>query len=241
MRTLLSTLIAVLVVTLSACSFYIPMPQIVNGSGKLTTKNFELADFQSISVGSTFQADISQSNTFSVSITADDNFFDYIQVEKNGSQLAIRFDTRRGQPRGTLIAKITLPTLEALNISGASTGTVSKFKLSQPTTLDVSGASAVTGSFDGDRIDVHASGASKANLQGNASTADLKADGASTLNLSDLSLDSASVNLSGASNAQISVKSKLDYNLSGASRLTYDGSPTIGRSSSNGASSIAKK
>ena len=241
MRTLLFTLIATLTLTLSACSFYIPMPQIVYGSGKLTTKNFELADFQSISVGSAFQADISQSDTYSVSITADDNLFDYIQVEKNGSQLSIRFDTRRGQPRGTLKAKITLPTLEALRISGASTGTVSEFKLSKPATLDVSGASTLNGSFDADQIDVHASGASKANLKGNASTANLKADGASTLNLVDFSLDSASVNLSGASNARISVKNKLDYNLSGASHLTYDGSPTIGRSSSNGASSVAKK
>ncbi|MBI5034209.1 MAG: DUF2807 domain-containing protein [Chloroflexi bacterium] len=241
MRTLSLTLVAILALTLSACSFYIPMPQTILGSGKLTTKNFEFADFQSVDVGSTFQADVSQSDTFSVSITADDNLFDYIKVDKSGSKLSIRFDYRGGYTRGTLKAKITMPTLEALRISGASTGNVSEFKLSKPATLDASGASTLIGSFVADRIDVHVSGASKANLQGNANAADLKADGASTLNLNDFSLDSASVSLSGASNARISVKSKLDYNLSGASHLTYDGNPTIGRSSSSGASSVAKK
>ncbi len=241
MRTLTLALVAILALTLSACSFYIPMPQTILGSGKLTTKNFEFTDFQSVDIGGAFQADISQSDTYSVSITADDNLFDYITVDKSGSKLTIRFDYRGGFARGTLKAKITLPTVEALRIGGASTGTVSGFKLSKPVTLDVSGASKLNGSLDADRIDLHVSGASKANLSGSASVADLRADGVSTLNLGDLSLDSASIDLDGASNATISAKNKLDYNLSGASHLTYDGSPTIGRSSSNGASSVAKR
>lgn len=241
MRTLTFALVAIFSLTLTACSFYIPFSQAVVGSGKLVTKNFEFTDFQSVDVSSTFQADISQSDTFSVSITADDNLLDYIKVDKNGTKLSIRFDYRGGYSRGTLKAKITMPTLESLSISGASTGTVSGFKLAKPATLDVSGASTLNGSLDADRIDLHASGASKANLSGSANTADLKADGASALNLSDLSIDNASVDLSGASNATISVKSKLDYNLSGASHVTYQGSPTIGRNSNNGASSVTKK
>lgn len=241
MRTLTLTLVALLGLTLSACSINFQMPQTIMGSGKLTTQDFQFADFQSVEIANTFQADISQSDTFSVSITADDNLFDYIKVDKSGTKLSIRFDYRGGYSRGTLKAKITMPTLESLSISGASTGTVSGFKLAKPATLDVSGASTLNGSLDADRIDLHASGASKASLSGTANTADLKADGASALNLSNLSIDNASVDLSGASNATISVKSKLDYNLSGASHVTYQGSPTIGRNSASGASSVAKK
>jgi hypothetical protein len=241
MRAFAITLAALLGLTLSACSINFQMPQTIMGSGKLTTQDFQFADFQSVEIANAFQADISQSDTFSVSITADDNLFDYIKVVKNGSKLSIRFDNLGRYTRGTLKAKITMPILEALSVSGASTGTVSGFKLSQPVSLDASGASTLNGSLDSDTITIHASGASKTNLQGTANTATLAADDASTLNLSGLSTDSASVDLSGASNATISANRKLDYNLSGASHLTYQGSPSIGRTSSNGASSVTKK
>jgi hypothetical protein len=49
---------------------------------------------------------------------------------------------------------------------------------------------------------------------------------------------SASVELSGASTGAINVKTSLDYSLSGASTLRYQGNPKIGSARSSGASSL---
>jgi len=47
--------------------------------------------------------------------------------------------------------------------------------------------------------------------------------------------------LSGASNASIQVNGKLDLELSGASRLTLGGNPTMGKVQISGASSLSRR
>jgi hypothetical protein len=61
------------------------------------------------------------------------------------------------------------------------------------------------------------------------------------MNLGEFAFDNIDVDLSGASQATIQVKSKLNYSVSGASHLTYKGDPTIGRSEKSGASSTSHK
>jgi hypothetical protein len=242
MRALSLFILTMTMLALSACSINdLWFPTLVIGSGNMVTKEFSLTDFQSVAVGNAFQTEITQAENFSVSITADDNLFDYIQVEKFGQQLKIRFDHTHGFGHGTLKAKITMPTLEALHVSGASQVYLSGFKLSKPIDIEVSGASTLDGSLVADRVNMLASGASRINLKGTATELNLKADGASRTNLDDLIVDTASVHFSGASNGSIAAKNKLDYDLSGASNLTYLGRPTISTSRTSGASSIHQR
>ncbi len=68
-------------------------PTIV-GSGKPATKAWNLADFKAVEIRHPFRADLTRADRFAVSVTADDNVLDHIQVEKKGSRLA---DRSRGQ------------------------------------------------------------------------------------------------------------------------------------------------
>ena len=61
------------------------------------------------------------------------------------------------------------------------------------------------------------------------------------IDLVDFPADYADAKLSGASEATINVKRKLDSVLSGASRLYFQGNPTIGDISISGASTIKHK
>lgn len=78
-------------------------------------------------------------------------------------------------------------------------------------------------------------------MSGAADSLALDASGASRADLTDFTLNKANVTLSGASNADINVTSDLDYDLSGASHLTYTGKPSIGKSGTSGASSAQGK
>lgn len=240
MRTLTLT---ILMLALSACTIVTDLPprQIV-GSGKLITKDFVFSDFTGIGIGNAFQAEIAQADTFSVSITLDDNLFDYLRVEKQGTTLQIYFVPGYNvRQMGGAKAKITLPTLEYLNLSGATTGTITGFKSNLNLNANISGASTLRGDLEASNARLEASGASRITLTGSAKEATLIATGASTLNLGDFAVDSANVELSGASNGTIRATSKLDYNLSGASHLTYTGNPTVGRSATSGASTATRK
>lgn len=106
--------------------------------------------------------------------------------------------------------------------------------------LKITGASKLDGSIEANNLMLGASGASTIKTKGSAKKATLSASGACHLHLGDFSLDTAEVKLSGASTAEVAVKTKLDYSLAGACKLHYQGNPTIGQTRSSGASSIRR-
>jgi hypothetical protein len=210
------------------------------GSGRLVTRDLRMADFQSVEISGAIDADISRSDTFSTSITADDNLIDYVTVDKTGSKFSLGFNGPVCLENATIKAEIAMPTLENLNIQGASHAIVSGFKLSQPVSMELSGASTLDGSLNADRMKLRAQGASRTNLRGSVNVAELQAQGACEFNLGALAIDTADVELEGASRATINAQRRLDYALRGASHLRYQGNPNIGRCNVTGASSVTK-
>ena len=76
---------------------------------------------------------------------------------------------------------------------------------------------------------------------GSAGDIDLGASGASDAKLADLVTVDVQVNLSGASSAVVNASGTISGGLSSASRLQYVGSPTLGKFSTTGGSTINKK
>jgi serine/threonine-protein kinase len=128
------------------------------------------------------------------------------------------------------------------DVSGASTV---KLRTSARTArLHASGASTLELAdlaVSGEILTIAVDGASMVRLGGSATAAVLKAEGASHLDLTGLALDAADVELSGASGATIRVKDLLNYNVSSASHLKYQGEPTIKKAEKTGASSVSHR
>ena len=80
----------------------------VTGSGNLETREFDFSDFTKVDIGSSFEYEIVQSDTYSVRITADDNLFDDIRVTKKGQTLAINLRPFFHFGVATLEATITM-------------------------------------------------------------------------------------------------------------------------------------
>ena len=210
------------------------------GRAILETRSFDLAGFDSVNVSNAIAATIKQGESYSVSVTADDNLWDRLQVRTIGKTLDIGLQP--GAYNITHIsAEITMPALSKLSLSGASQGNISGFKSTSGLTMDLSGASRASGDAQSGSANVSLSGASNVSLNGGASSLSLDASGASRADLPNFPVDKASVTLSGASNANLNVKSNLDYDLSGASHLTYTGQPSVGKSNTSGASSAQSK
>ena len=238
----------------------------VAGPGNVVTEEIDFVDFSYVEVEGTFKIEITQSDSFSIIVNADDNFFDYVAVSREGETLRIYLDPRHSftdftlQAR-TLKAEITMPALYGLQLSGASSGTVSGFKSSADFNLDISGASSVDiedieagdvelkvsgaskvrGTINARDATIEVSGASEVKLVGSAHNIKLNASGASKADLGDLPLNDAEARLSGASEATLHAKGKLDSSLSAASKLYFIGNPTMGDISVSGASTIKHK
>jgi hypothetical protein len=121
----------------------LPFTRVV-GSGNLRTQQETLSDFTIVDVGSGFKVNLTQASSYSVSITADDNIFDYIQVTKTSDTLSIRLESGVSFQTSTLKAEITMPDLEQLQFSGGVTGTATGFVMSHDFKAELSGGSILT-------------------------------------------------------------------------------------------------
>jgi hypothetical protein len=211
------------------------------GSGNLETKEYTFADFTQIEISSAFQFEIQQSSSYNISITADDNVMEYVRVSKDGQTLKIGLGTITWFGPVTLRASVAMPELLGLTVSGASRGDIYDFSSTEDVDITVSGASRVNGDITAGDIEFDISGASNIQLEGSANNMVASVSGASRLNLGSFTVNNADVNFSGASSGTINLNGRLDADLSGASRLSYIGEPTMGDINTSGASTLSKK
>jgi hypothetical protein len=235
-------------------------------TGEVITEELPFEGFTGVDIGSAFEVEITRADTFSVVIRADESLYDYVEVSKSGDTLKIYLKPHHIFTDFTIGAKvlkaeITMPVLDELTLSGATTGAVTGFDSTRNLKLNVSGASAleiinggfgdiecevsgassVSGNMTADDIEMEISGASSVELGGIAGDLNLEVSGASRADMANFSIENAGVVLSGASEATLNVKDKLDTELSGASRLYFYGNPDMGTPEVSGASTIKHK
>jgi hypothetical protein len=213
----------------------------LRGSGDLETREYTFDDFTKVEIGHAFKVTITQSESYSVNVTVDDNVTHLLDVEKSGDTLKIRLTRTPRLVDVTLQAEVAMPQLHGLTASGASRANVSGFSSTEALSFGVSGASAISGDITAGDARFELSGASTIELEGSA--ADLVADvsGASHLRLGDFVVTNADLQISGASDSTVNLSGRLDADLSGASKLRYIGEPTIGDVNTGGSSSIQKE
>jgi hypothetical protein len=231
---------------------------VIVGSSQVETRYFDVKDFTNVEVSSAFKVKISQADSHYLSITANQNLFDYLVVTDDNGTLKIYVKPLHIFSSMTEEAQITLSNLHSLTLSGACRGEVSGFKALSDLDLEVSGASkivladigvslarftvsgasTITGTVTVVTGDFNILGASTIELTGSANEVNILGSGASSVRLADFPTNKAKFNLSGASNGTTDVSDKLDIILSGASRLVYSGHPELGSISVSGASNI---
>jgi hypothetical protein len=233
----LAVIVVIAIAAIATVAFYL---WFLPGNSKTQTMTF--SGFTALDVSSAFKVTVTQSNTYSVVITANERIFDRIEVTTQGNTLKI--DMKPGTFFGVFSAEaqISMPTLSNVLFSGATRGTATGFSSTETFEASLSGASSLDmTSFKAGNITVDLSGASTFTAQGIANDLTSVASGASSLNLQNLVVNNAQINLSGASRGQIDVNGRLDADLSGASNLQYSGQPTLGNIDTSGASTINKK
>lgn len=236
-------------------------PFLTSVSGPVITREFAFTDFTTVEAGNAFQVELIPSSTYSVSVTANESLFEYIEVTKSLATLKIGMRAvSLNWGSAVLRAKVTMPELMGLKLSGASKCTARGFKSSSPfaaeisgaSTLDcdaeaasfksdISGASKMTGMLKADSSDIKLSGASRLSLDGSGGNVKVEASGASSALLSDFAVRDANIELSGASRAELDISGRLDANISGASTLIYEGNPTLGNIEVTGASQFRRR
>lgn len=243
-KIVLSLLFAILSATfITSCSV-----TNITGSGNLTTKTLEYSGFTSIDVQNGLEVDLTQSDTYSVEVTADDNIIEYIEISTpwEGYSLHIKAKPNTVFNNATALVTIKMPELNNVELSGGSSANITGFNSTGGMAIYLSGGSQIgtfitPGNITVRNIDFGLSGGSQVRLSGSASNLTIDCSGGSNIDLENFSVNNADVVLSGGSEAKINVTDTLDFNLSGGSELLYTGNPAMGDMDVTGDSNIIKK
>jgi len=213
----------------------------ITGSGRTVTQQYELTDFSKVEAGNTFEVEITQGESYRVSVVVDDNVAEHLSVSRSGDTLRLFIQDNTSLRNVTLKAQVTMPSLAGLDLSGASRAAVSGFDSGTPLSIRLSGASSARGNLKTGDADFRASGASRLDLEGTASALKAHVSGASHIDLEKFRSGTTAVDASGASHATVNPGGHLTVDASGASSVRYVGEPASVRANTSGASSVKQK
>lgn len=188
--------------------------------GTPATKNYPInGAYTKLDVSNAFDVTVSDQVT-EVVVTVGELAHDRVVVRVVDGELQIGFKPNtmyNGKAVAVIPANANLSDLE---LSGASSFTGDL--RGDDVDIELSGASTYRGTVEATELDIDLSGASDAILSGACQTKmEIDLSGASTLKAADLSAMSVYGKMSGASDADVTVCSDLNVELSGASTLTY--------------------
>lgn len=182
----------------------------------LTTRNYNLKGFSGITFIGSWEVDLEQGDNWQVEVGYPEALENSMRVTVEGDKLVLD-PGRRGRHRwnwswwsgvknqSRLTARIVMPELDALNITGASD-------------MDMSG-------FEGERLDITVSGAG--NIEGDDGyyqELSLTVSGAGNVDMRHMTFVDAQVALSGAGNVELGMDGGvLSGNLSGFGNIEYYG------------------
>lgn len=192
----------------------------VKGSGTPASEARELKDFKRVDVGGVFQVEITAQREFAVEVEADDNLLQHIRTEVRNGTLHISTE-RKISPSNQIKVRVWAPDIDDLDISGVANVTLTDVKNSA--------------------LNIDSSGASKVSVAGKTNKLTVDVSGATKINAEELATVDANIDASGASHVFVNVSGELRGDASGASKITYSGSPSSIVRNTSGASKIVQK
>ena len=214
------TILLIIALSLAGCSGLRGLTNQVIGSGVSKTEKRPISSFTSVDASGAFDIEIVCQKEPGLELEGDDNLLPLVKTEVKGSTLTIRPESPFSVKR-TIRIKITVPNIESISSSGATTFRV----------MDVKN----------EALKIDASGASSFDIAGETSALSLDLSGATRVDSEKLNATRVTISLSGAGKAKVFSSERLDADVSGAGSVTYAGDPKTVNKKVSGVGSVTKK
>lgn len=200
--------IAILVLTLSACTFTISYDE---GSGVIANETRQVSNFDEVAFTGIGTLYITMGDEELLEIEAEDNILPRIETQVRGNRLEINFDSDQWEnlirPTEPIRYFLSVRSLKEVNLSGLGDVQIEE--------------------IEADRLVLTLSGAGKIEVSGVATDQVINVTGAGAYDGGDLRSERIDVNLSGAGSATVWATEFLDVNISGLGNVRYYGDPEL--------------
>ena len=202
----------------------------VRGSGNVVTEGREVSGFDRVALDGMGEIVLTQGDSYSLIIEAEENLMQYIKSTVRGDELTINIKSRRPViPSKRLKFYITVPNLEGVSVDGA--GSINIGSLDSDTLeLDINGSGNITiDELDASSVVVQVDGVGDINLTGEIDSLEVGINGSGNFNGKNLESKSATVDINGVGNAKVNPQNSLDANIDGAGQVVYYDSPAVSK------------
>lgn len=210
------------------------------GPYREVNRSFSQTSFDRLNMGSGFHVDVQSGGNFAIAVRGNETDVNDLDLTVRNSTLHVEYRNSGRKQRYDTYFTITMPTVRAVNFSGAVKSTITGFTDLNELDVVLSGASKSDISLNATRLTTSLSGASTAIVVGNGTTLTSEVSGASKLETYDFPVTQADLDVSGASTARVRVKDALTVKASGASKVWYRGTPRV-NSNISGASTLTQE
>jgi hypothetical protein len=207
----------------------------VKGSGQIETEEFEVADFNSLEFMGLGNIIITQGDKESLTVEAENNVIENLEVSTQGNTLSIGFKNRFINiiPTKPINYYLTVKDLREIKISGAG-----NVKCEQLTTRDMRILSSGLGNMEmqlaAEELQVDISGAGKIVISGEVKTQFITISGAGAYEAFNLESSDCKISISGVGKAELNASDTLDIRMSGLGSIEYKGNPEVAQNISGG-------
>lgn len=179
----------------------------INGSGNMVTETRAVSEFTKVSSEGVFEVNITEEDTQSVEVTADNNIMPYVNTNVSSNQLGLSLKDGN-YSNITLSADIKLVDLNGITNSG--TGNINAFNVDEE------------GEFS-----VLNSGTANITIQGESDSLEVMNEGTGDFKGYDFQVNSCQIENIGSGDIQVNCTESLDIKITGSGNVYYKGHPSI--------------
>jgi hypothetical protein len=219
----LVALALVVLIALSGC---------VQGSGNVVTEERQVGEIEKVELSGIGRLEITQGDSTSLTVEADDNLMQYIKTETVNDTLEISLRSKvlpflPVDPSGTIVYRLTVPSLSRVSLSGSGEIASSGFEADE-LEIDISGSGKLElTELVVERFVYDLSGSGRAVLSGTAQQQEVTISGSGRLEAEELRCADASIEINGSGRAIVWVTEQLRVDISGSGDVQYYGSPDV--------------
>jgi len=238
----------VLALALAALACQVAIPNMVRGSGDLSTETRDVSGFDAIVLENSGDVFVTIGKTEELTIEADDNLLPYLTSEvKNGVLTLGTTPGRNINPTRPIVYNVTVKELNNITLAGSGSINVEPLEADKMTVLlagsgnislqkldtsDLEATIAGSGNISVDeltaeRVDATVSGSGDIRLAGETPTQKLGVCGSGNYLAGDLQSENANINIAGSGNATVWVTEHLTVTVNGSGNIRYYGKPSV--------------
>jgi len=201
---------------------------VITGSGNVITESRQVSGFNGVSHIGIGRVIITQGDTESLTIKADDNLMKYITSEVKNDTLELGFD-ENVRFDSTSSITFTVGAIGIAEIGSTGTGSIELDELGTKNLhiLKTGTGSISIGSLTATDLVVNADGTGKIEIAGTVVNQELDLKGTGNYDAPDLESQTADVGVTGTGSVELWVLDSLDVEIVGISKVSYYGSPDV--------------